>query len=91
MINDLLDLSKIEAGRMDVEVTTFDVEELVAAACDTVSPLILDGVELRQDVSDDIGEANTDRHGSSRWSSIAIKFTDSVTQGRGAGSRERNW
>ena len=42
MINDLLDLSKIEAGRMDVEATTFNIEELVTSACDTVSPLIQD-------------------------------------------------
>ena len=52
MTNDLLDLSKIEAGRMDGEATTFDVRELVTSACDTVSPLIQEGVELRQDVAD---------------------------------------
>ena len=47
MINDLLDLSKIEAGRMDVNPERFDVRELVTSACDTVSPLIQEGVELR--------------------------------------------
>ena len=81
MINDLLDLSKIEAGRMDVEATTFDVRELVTAACDTVSPLIQEGVELRQDVADDIGEANTDKARLQQMVinllSNAIKFTDS--------------
>ena len=61
MLNDLLDLSKIEAGRMDVNPERFDVRELVTGACDTVSPLIQEGVELRQDVADDIGEANTDK------------------------------
>jgi sugar lactone lactonase YvrE len=81
MINDLLDLSKIEAGRMDVNATAFDVRELAASACDTVSPLIQEGVELRQDVADDIGEANTDKAWVQQMVinllSNAIKFTDS--------------
>ena len=81
MTNDLLDLSKIEAGRMDVEATTFDVRELVTSACDTVSPLIQEGVELRQDVADDIGEANTDKARLQQMVinllSNAIKFTHS--------------
>ena len=46
MVNDLLDLSKIEAGRMDVNPERFDVGKLVTSACDTVSPLIQEGVEL---------------------------------------------
>ena len=98
MINDLLDLSKIEAGRMDVNPERFDVAELVSA-CDTVSPLIQEGVELRQNVADDIGEANTDKARLQQMVinllSNAIKFTDSgsvtvtASRGQGAGSRER--
>ena len=79
MINDLLDQSKIEAGRMDVNPEQFDVKELVATCCDTVSPLIQEGVELKQDVSD--GEANTDKARVQQMVinllSNAIKFTDS--------------
>ena len=81
MINDLLDLSKIEAGRMDVNTEPFDVKELVATCCDTVSPLIQAGVELKQDVADDVGEANTDKARVQQMVinllSNAIKFTDS--------------
>ena len=99
MLNDLLDLSKIEAGRMDVNPERFDVGELVTSACDTVSPLIQEGVELRQEVADDIGEANTDKARVKQMVinllSNAIKFTDSgsvtvtASRGQGAGSRER--
>ena len=80
MIDDLLDLSKIEAGRMDVNAERFDVGELVTSACDTVSPLIQEGVELRQDVADNIGEANTDKARLQQMVinllSNAIKFTE---------------
>ena len=94
MINDLLDLSKIEAGRMDVNATTFNVKESITSACDTVRPLIQEGVELRQDVADDVGEANTDKARVQQMIinllSNAIKFTDSgsvtVTASRGQGA-----
>ena len=97
MINDLLDLSKIEAGRMDVNVESFDVKDLIASCCDTVSPLIQEGVTLRQDVAGDIGEANTDRARVQQMVinllSNSIKFTEigmvTVTAARGQGSREQ--
>ena len=98
MINDLLDLSKIEAGRMDVNPERFDVGELVTSACDTVSPLIQEGVELRQDVADNIGEANTDKARLQQMVinllSNAIKFTESgsvtvsATREPGTGNRK---
>ena len=79
MIDDLLDLSKIEAGSMDVNATMFNVGELIASACDTVSPLIQEGVELKRDLADDIGEANTDKARLQQMVinllSNAIKFT----------------
>jgi len=78
MINDLLDLSKIEAGRMDVNPERFNVKALVASCCDTVSPLIQEGVELKQEVAE--VEANTDKARVQQMVinllSNAIKFTD---------------
>jgi hypothetical protein len=40
LINDVLDLSKIEAGRMEFLPETFDVREAVATVVDTIRPLM---------------------------------------------------
>jgi two-component system sensor histidine kinase BarA len=39
MINDILDLAKIEAGKMEVRPSTFRVESVVSAQCDMARPL----------------------------------------------------
>ncbi|MDP6778411.1 MAG: response regulator, partial [Candidatus Latescibacteria bacterium] len=81
LINEILDLSKIEAGRLEVAARRFDVKTLIQSCCETVGPTLgKPGVELHDDVPDDIGEAHTD---DSRLRQIvinllsnAMKFTD---------------
>ena len=39
MINDILDLAKIESGKMDVRLSDFDVATVIATQCDLARPL----------------------------------------------------
>jgi signal transduction histidine kinase len=52
MINDILDLAKIEAGKMEVRPTVFRLESVVSAQCDMVRPL---AERKRIDLSHDVG------------------------------------
>jgi signal transduction histidine kinase len=62
LINGLLDLAKIEAGRMEVYVETFKVEEVVRIAAATVEPMLRNGhVHLVTDISPDLPPIRTDR------------------------------
>src|SRR4030095_8668527 len=40
LINDILDLSKIEAGRMDLDLSTFEISQLVKDVEAIVQPLV---------------------------------------------------
>jgi signal transduction histidine kinase len=61
LINTVLDIAKIEAGRVEVQPTTFDVATLVDTSTSTVQPLIKDGkVRLKTEVEADLPLAYSD-------------------------------
>ncbi|HVY02907.1 MAG TPA: histidine kinase dimerization/phospho-acceptor domain-containing protein, partial [Caulobacterales bacterium] len=61
LINEILDLSKIEAGRMDVEAGPFDVEAMTREAIETIAPLVgANSNTLTVSLAPDLGQAHTD-------------------------------
>ena len=60
LINDILDLAKIEAGRLDVQPETFDLRELLDSCMSTVSPLMKKGVRLRTRMARSLAPVHTD-------------------------------
>jgi len=62
LINDVLDLSKIEADRMTTYAETFAVEELVRGVASTVASLVQQkDNEIVLDLAPDLGEMRTDQ------------------------------
>ncbi|MBI4567253.1 MAG: HAMP domain-containing histidine kinase [Planctomycetes bacterium] len=62
IIGDLLDISKIEAGKLEVVIDDFSLAEVIAAELDTVRPLLQDkSVALAMDVAPDIPLLRSDR------------------------------
>ncbi|MEG4961046.1 MULTISPECIES: CHASE4 domain-containing protein [unclassified Microcoleus] len=62
LINDILDLSKIEAGHAELELETFDVSEAVQDVARTVEPLFLRNANrLNVDCPNNIGELHSDQ------------------------------
>ena len=60
MVNDMLDLSKIEAGRMDVKPERFMLNELIVSCCEAIEPLLGDDVVLEHQVDPSVVEVQTD-------------------------------
>jgi signal transduction histidine kinase/CheY-like chemotaxis protein len=62
LINDILDLTKIEAGRMELYIENFDVAKMVDEVAATVQPLLEKNAnKLRLDVAPNVGFARTDQ------------------------------
>jgi signal transduction histidine kinase/CheY-like chemotaxis protein len=61
LINDVLDLSKIEAGKMEISLETFDVADVVIAVAAMVRPLVeKNGNTLDLSIQEDIGTMRAD-------------------------------
>ena len=84
LINDILDLSKIEAGKMSLHVEVFEVEAIVEQVQSTIQPLLLQNdnqLEIKTD--DALGTMRSDqtklRQNLFNLLSNAAKFTESGT------------
>ena len=80
MINDILDLAKVEAGKMEVKSSEFDVSRLVSAQCDMIQSLSEDkNISLSVKVPEDLPKAYQDPNKIGQilnnLLSNAIKFT----------------
>ena len=80
MINDTLDLAKIESGRMELQLTDFDVANVVSAQCDMARPLAeKKNLQLQMDIQKGMPLVHQDtvkiRQILNNLLSNAIKFT----------------
>lgn len=81
LINDVLDISKIEAGQLDVRAETFNLIALIERVSSLLAPVAeKKGLQLRTSIANDLGEMISDRR---RLEQIlinlmnnAIKFTE---------------
>src|SRR3989454_10456431 len=84
LINDVLDISKIEAGKMDLFLETIDVPAMVQDVVNTIKPLVQkNGNALTVDCADNLGPMRADatkgRQALFNLLSNACKFTDKGT------------
>ncbi|HJQ67718.1 MAG TPA: ATP-binding protein [Blastocatellia bacterium] len=95
LVNDLLDLSRLQAGRMQIKLQPFSAAELVDSICNGMNQTATSkGVKLDYEISPDLPEINSDptkvAQVITNLTSNAIKFTPSggkvtIKAGRDAG------
>ena len=81
LVNDLLDLAKIEAGKIEVRPVKFEASELFSALRGMLRPLLVaETVDLQFEVGDDVPALDTDESKVSQilrnFISNALKFTE---------------
>ncbi|MDA0740240.1 MAG: ATP-binding protein [Nitrospirae bacterium] len=84
VINDILDLSKIEAGKMEVHPETFQVEYLINDVKTTIKPLVgknanILNVECKANLGEIYSDSTKIRQGLYNLLSNACKFTEQGT------------
>jgi protein-histidine pros-kinase len=63
LINDVLDLSKVEAGRMELHAETFDLRETIAEVCSVLAPgAAKRNITILPEVSAELSRVTLDRH-----------------------------
>ena len=63
LINDVLDLSKVEAGRMELHPETFNLHETIAEVCSVLTPSASKrNITIRPEISAELGRVTLDRH-----------------------------
>jgi len=81
LINEILDLSRIEAGRESVDLSDVDIKELIGSIVDMTTPLLANSsVEIKTNLPDSLPAVNTDRskcfHILQNIIANAVKFTE---------------
>jgi two-component system sensor histidine kinase BarA len=62
MINDILDLAKMESGKMDTRLSDFQIEQIVSAQCDMARPLAeKKNIDLNHDVAKELPPLHQDQ------------------------------
>ena len=93
LINDILDLAKLEAGKMELNLSTFSIQHLVQELCDMVRALAEDkNIQLQTEIPPGLSDVQQDqvkvRQILTNLLSNAIKFTPEGGRIRVAVSRD---